>query len=123
MLCWSTTSAANAKYALSLCLYIRIYGGCDLQKPKVSSEGYTSLYDDTKAWISEKTEQSKAREFPNTVEEMRAALEKFESSVLKEMPGKKRDLSVLSELNDKLEGQKKTTLPPNYEYSKLAEVG
>lgn len=54
---------------------------------------------------------------------MRAALESFESSVLKEMPGKKRDLSTLSELNDKLKGQKKINLPPEYEYSKLAEVG
>ncbi len=54
---------------------------------------------------------------------MRAALESFESSVLKEMPGKKRDVSTLSELNDKLKGQKKINLPPEYEYSKLAEVG
>ncbi len=53
---------------------------------------------------------------------MNEALGKFESTVIKELPGKKRDLSTLSKLDEQLKSQKKLSLPPNYEYSKLEEV-
>lgn len=72
--------------------------------------------------MEEKREESKNRQFPNTVEEMKAVLERFDSSVIKEMPSKKRDLSTLSKLEEQLKSQKKTSLPPCYEYSKLEEV-
>lgn len=93
-----------------------------VQTPKVSSEGYTTLYDTTMAWIEESREQSKDRQFPNTVKEMKKALEILESFVIREMPSKKRDLSTLSKLDEQLKGQKKTSLPPGYEYAKLEEV-
>lgn len=93
-----------------------------LQKPQLSPEGYMSLFDTTKEWMVAKTEQSKVREFPNTVEDLKACLDNFENTVIKELPGKQQDMANLAELSEKLKGQKKTTIPPEYDYVTLEEV-
>lgn len=93
------------------------------KKPKVSLEDFMALYDTTKEWIVEKTKQSRGREFPNTVEKMKACMAEFDKAVTKELPRRRRDLSALSELSQKLKEQKKTTIPTEYEYAPLEEVG
>lgn len=53
---------------------------------------------------------------------MKACIADFDKTVTKEIPVKKRDMSTLSDLSEKLKGQKKTTIPPELDYSKLEEV-
>ena len=53
---------------------------------------------------------------------MKACIADFDKTVTKKIPVKKRDMSTLSDLSEKLKGQKKTTIPTDLEYPKLKEV-
>ena len=93
----------------------------------MSVEEYSDLYDTLKKFIDDKSNRAKSRDFPSSVEELKKEIEMLEKVKSKEIPAKKKDMAVLSDMNSKLEAQKKKRssapgVPEGKEFPRLQEV-